>query len=72
MSVFIFWVHGEWIVARDKQIAWDRKINRVNREAVPSRFSDDLFVQRYDSFPIIPEKKTLILYIYNVSNKDPS
>ena len=35
-----FLVHGEWIVARDKQIAWTAK-----------RFSDDLFVPRYDSFP---------------------
>ena len=56
-----FWVHGEWIKARDKQIAWTAK-----------RFSDDLFVPRLDSFPINPEKKTFIPYIYNVSNKDPS
>ena len=41
-----FWVHGEWIVARDKQIAWTAK-----------RFSDDLFVPRYNSFPMNPEKK---------------
>ena len=34
-----------------------------------NRFSDDLFVPRYDSFPMNPEKKTLIPYIYNVSNK---
>ena len=54
-----FWVHGEWIVARDKQIAWTAK-----------RFSGDLFVPRYDSFPMNPEKKTLIPYIYNASNKD--
>ena len=60
MSVFFFWVHGEWIVARDKQIMWTAK-----------RFSCDLFVPRYDSFPINPEKKTLIPYIYNASNKDP-
>ena len=52
---------GEWIGARDKQIAWTAK-----------RFSDDLFVPRYDSFPMNPEKKTFITYIYNVSNKDPS
>ena len=51
-----FWVHGEWIGARNKQIAW----------------SDDLFVPRSDSFPMNPEKKPLIPYIYNVSNKDPS
>ena len=31
----------------------------------------DLFVQRYDSFPMNPEKKTLIPFIYNASNKDP-
>ena len=43
------WVHGEWIVARNKQIV---------RE--PLRGSRDLFVPRYDSFPMNPEKKTLI------------
>ena len=58
--VSFFWVHGEWIVARDKQIAWTAK-----------RFSVDLFVPRYDSFPMNPEKKTLIPYIYNASNKEP-
>ena len=41
-----FWVHGEWIVTRDKQIAWTAK-----------RFSVDLFVPRYDSFPMNPEKR---------------
>ena len=56
-----FWVHGEWSGARNKQIAWTAK-----------RFSYDLFVPRYDSFPMNPENKTLIPYIYNVSNKDPS
>ena len=55
-----FWVHGEWIVARDKQIAWTAK-----------RFSADLFVPRYDSFPMNTEKKTLIPYIYNASNQGP-
>ena len=54
-----FWVHGVWIVARDKQIAWTAK-----------RFSGDLFVPRYDLYPMNPEKKTLIPYIYNVSNKN--
>ena len=44
-----FWVHGELIVARNKQI--DRE---------PLRGSRDLFVPRYDSFPMNPEKKTLI------------
>ena len=42
-----FWVHGEWIVARNKQI---------NRE--PLRDSRDLFVPRYDSYPMNPEKNT--------------
>ena len=51
---------GVWIVARDKQIAWTAK-----------RFSGDLFVPHYDSYPMNPEEKTLIPYIYNVSNKDP-
>ena len=51
---------GEWIVARDKQIAWTAK-----------RFSCDLFVPRYDSFPMNPEKNALIPYIYNASNKYP-
>ena len=36
--------------------------NRVNR---------DLFVPHCDSFPMNREKKTLIPYIYNASNKDP-
>ena len=36
------------------------------------RFSDDLFVPPSDSFPMNPDKKTLIPYFYNVSNKDPS
>ena len=44
-----FWVHGVWIVARNKQIT---------RE--PLRGSRDLFVPRYDSYPMNPEKKTLI------------
>ena len=43
------WIHGEWIVARNKQIV---------RE--PLRGSRDLFVPRYDSFPMNPDKKTLI------------
>ena len=47
--VSFFWVHGEWIVARNKQIG---------RE--PLRGSHDLFVPRYNSFPMNPEKKTLI------------
>ena len=40
------WIHGEWIVARNKQIV---------RE--PLRGSRDLFVPRYDSFPMNPEKR---------------
>ena len=44
--VSFFWVHGEWIVARDKQIAWTAK-----------RFSVDLFVPRCYSFPMNPEKR---------------
>ena len=43
--VSIFWVHGEWIGARNKQIVWTSK-----------RFSGDLFVSRYDLFPMSPEK----------------
>ena len=39
------------------------KTNRVNQEAVLRRF----FVPCSDSFPMNPEKKTLICYIYNVS-----
>ena len=46
MSVLFFWVHGEWIAERNKQIAWE-----------PFRGSHDLF-PRYDSFPMNPEKKT--------------
>ena len=41
-----FWVHGEWIVARNKQIT---------RE--PLRGSRDLFVPRYDSLPHEPQNK---------------
>ena len=59
MSVF-FWVHGEWFGACDKLIAWNAK-----------RFLGDLFVPLSDSFPMNPEKKTIIPYIYNASNKDP-
>ena len=35
------------------------------------RSSRDLFVPHCDSFPMNREKKTLIPYIYNASNKDP-
>ena len=44
-----FLVRGEWIWTRDEQIA--------------KRFSDNLFVLRSDSFPIIPEKGTHFLYL---------
>ena len=36
-----------------------------------NRSSRDLFVPHCDSFPMNREKKTLIPYIYNASNKDP-
>ena len=57
MSVFFL---GSWGINRSagKQIAWTAK-----------RFLVDLFVPRYDSFPMNPEKKTLIPYIYNASKK---
>ena len=55
-----FSVHGKWIAVRNKQIAWTAK-----------RFSCDLFVPHCDLFPMNREKKTLIPYIYNASNKDP-
>ena len=35
------------------------------------RSSRDFFVPHCDSFPMNREKKTLIPYIYNASNKDP-
>ena len=41
-----FWVHRVWIVARNKQIT---------RE--PLRGSRGLFVPRYDSYPMNPEKR---------------
>ena len=41
-----FWVHWVWIVARNKQIT---------RE--PLRGSRELFVPRYDSYPMNPEKR---------------
>ena len=53
--VSFFWVHGEWIVARNKQIG---------RE--PLRGSRDLFVPRFDSFPMNPEKKDTHSLIKNM------
>ena len=41
-----FWVHGVWIVARNKQIT---------RE--PLRGSSNSFVPHYDSYPMNPEKR---------------
>ena len=64
MSVFFLWVHGEWIVARNKQIA---------RE--PLRGSRDLFVPRYDSYPHEPRKKdthSLIIQMYTDIYETPS
>ena len=46
MSVFFSGFMGEWIVARNKQIAQEQL-----------RGSRDLFVPRYDSFPHEPRKK---------------
>ena len=43
--VSFFWVHGEWIVARNKPIVREPRMN--------------------------PDKKTLVPYIYNSTNKDP-
>ena len=41
-----FWVHGVWIVARNKQIT--RELLRGSR---------DLYFLRYDSYPMNPEKR---------------
>ena len=49
---------GEWIRAWDKQIVWTTK-----------RSLGDLFVPRSASFLMNLEKKILIPYIYNASNK---
>ena len=68
-----FWVHGEWIVARNKQIGREPRIVARDKQIAwtAKRFSAELFVPRYDSFPMNPEKKTLIPYIYNASNQGP-
>ena len=42
-----------------------------NEPRKKDRSSRDLFVPHCDSFPMNREKKTLIPYIYNASNKDP-
>ena len=52
---------GSWEMNRSAE-----QTNRVNREAVLVRF----VVPHCDSFPMNREKKTLIPYIYNASNKD--
>ena len=59
MSVFFFLGHAEWI----------RGAGQTNCMAA-KRFSDDLFVPRSNSFPLNQDKKALIPYIYNNSNKD--
>ena len=46
--------------------------SEMDTQFLKKRFSGDLFVPRYDSYPMNPEKKTLIPYIYNVTNKDSS
>ena len=56
MSVFFL---GSWGMNRSAG-----QTNRVNREAVLVRF----VCSALDSFPMNPENKTLIPYIYNVSN----
>ena len=58
MSVFFL---GSWGMNRSAG-----QTSRVNREAVLVWF----VYLRYDSYPMNPEKKTLVPYIYNVSNKD--
>ena len=55
MSVFFSGFMGVWIVARDKQIAWTAK-----------RFSSDLFVPRYDSYPHEPRKKRHSFLIFTM------
>ena len=50
----------------------NRSAEQTNRTRTASRRgSRDLFVPHCDSFPMNREKKTLIPYIYNASNKDP-
>ena len=53
--------------------SWDmnRSAEQTNRTRTAKRFSCDLFVPHCDSYPMNREKKTLIPYIYNASNKDP-
>ena len=55
-----FWVHGEWVWARDKQ--WHEPEAVLGQQFVCSGLQ---FI------PYEPRKKTLIPYIYNASNKDP-
>ena len=63
MSVFFSGFIGVWIVARTNKSREPRSGSRV-------RGSRDLFVRATIHTPMNPEKKTLIPYIYNVSNKD--
>ena len=46
------------------------KIRKTACENGGFRGSRDFFVPHCDSFPMNREKKTLIPYIYNASNKD--
>ena len=57
--VSFFWVHGVWIVARNKQITREplRSAEQTNHPRTASRFSGDLFVPRYDSYPMNQEKR---------------
>ena len=62
MSVFFFWVHGEWIVARNKQIG---------REPLRSGSRPIYLFRATIHSPWTQKKKTLIPYIYNASNEGP-
>ena len=69
MGVGKFYLFKEWVsffLASWEMNRSAEQTNRVNREAC------DLFVPHCDSFPMNREKKTLIPYINNASNKNPS
>ena len=55
---------------RWRQVLWADALIQMPRKT-GERNPGDLFVPRSISFPMNPEKKTLIPYIYNVSIKDP-
>ena len=70
-------VDGNWILIkewvsfflRSWGMNWSLgQTNRVNREAILRQF----VCSALGFIPHEPRKKTLIPYIYNVSNKDPS